>query len=37
MIRQKHFVLDGEVVVLDRDGVSDFDSFPSRKYYKGRL
>jgi bifunctional non-homologous end joining protein LigD len=25
-VRQKHFVLDGEVVVLDKDGVSDFDA-----------
>ena len=30
--RQKHFVIDGEVVVLGVDGVSDFDAFDSRKH-----
>jgi bifunctional non-homologous end joining protein LigD len=25
-LRQQHFVIDGEVVVLDEDGVSDFDA-----------
>jgi bifunctional non-homologous end joining protein LigD len=28
---ERHFVLDGEVVVLRADGVSDFDSLHSRK------
>jgi hypothetical protein len=27
-LRQKHFVIDGETVVLDREGVSDFDALP---------
>jgi bifunctional non-homologous end joining protein LigD len=31
---QKSFVLDGEVVVLDKDGVSDFDALHSRKHDK---
>jgi bifunctional non-homologous end joining protein LigD len=31
-LRQKQFVLDGEVVVLDKDGVSDFDALASRKH-----
>ncbi|UPK35560.1 DNA ligase [Bradyrhizobium sp. 186] len=31
-IRQKHFVLDGEAVVLGVDGVSDFNALHSRKY-----
>jgi hypothetical protein len=31
-LRQKHFVMDGEVVVLDKDGVSDFDALASRKH-----
>ena len=30
--RQKHFVIDGEVVVLGVDGVSDFDALHSRKH-----
>jgi ATP-dependent DNA ligase len=30
-LRQKHFVIDGEVVVLDKDGISDFDALSSRK------
>jgi bifunctional non-homologous end joining protein LigD len=33
-LRQKHFVIDGEMVVLDRDGVSDFDALASRKHDK---
>ncbi|MGY8676631.1 RNA ligase family protein [Bradyrhizobium sp. UFLA05-153] len=31
-IRQTHFVLDGEAVVLGVDGVSDFNALHSRKY-----
>jgi bifunctional non-homologous end joining protein LigD len=31
-LRQRQFVLDGEVVVLDKDGVSDFDALASRKH-----
>jgi bifunctional non-homologous end joining protein LigD len=30
-LRQKHFVIDGEVVVLDENGVSNFDALASRK------
>jgi bifunctional non-homologous end joining protein LigD len=30
----ERFVLDGEVVVLDKDGVSDFDALASRKHDK---
>lgn len=30
-IRQKHFVIDGEAVVLGVDGVSDFNALHSRK------
>jgi bifunctional non-homologous end joining protein LigD len=30
----KRFVLDGEVVVLKKDGVSDFDALASRKHDK---
>jgi ATP-dependent DNA ligase len=30
-IRQKHFVLDGEAVILGVDGISDFDALHSRK------
>ena len=30
--RQKHFVIDGEVVVLGVDGVSDFDALHLRKH-----
>jgi bifunctional non-homologous end joining protein LigD len=33
-LRQKHFVLDGEVVVLDKDGVSDFDALASHRHDK---
>jgi ATP-dependent DNA ligase len=36
-LHQKHFVIDGEVVVLDRDGVSDFDALASRKHDKRAL
>jgi bifunctional non-homologous end joining protein LigD len=32
-LRRKHFAIDGEVVVLDKDGVSDFDGLHSRKHY----
>jgi bifunctional non-homologous end joining protein LigD len=31
---EMHFVLDGEVVVLRPDGVSDFDALTSRKHDK---
>ena len=31
-IRQQHFVLDGETVVLNGDGISDFDALHSRKH-----
>jgi bifunctional non-homologous end joining protein LigD len=31
-IRQKQFVLDGEAVILDVDGISDFDALHSRKH-----
>jgi bifunctional non-homologous end joining protein LigD len=30
--RQKHFVIDGEAVVLGVDGISDFNALHSRKY-----
>jgi bifunctional non-homologous end joining protein LigD len=33
-LRQKSFVIDGEVVVLDKHGVSDFDALASRKHDK---
>jgi ATP-dependent DNA ligase len=33
-LRQKHFVIDGETVVLDREGVSDFDALRSGKHNK---
>jgi ATP-dependent DNA ligase len=33
-LQQKHFVIDGEVVVLDKDGVSDFDALASRRHDK---
>jgi bifunctional non-homologous end joining protein LigD len=33
-LRQKDFVLDGEVVVLDQDGVPDFDALASRQHDK---
>jgi len=31
-LRPKHFVIDREVVVLDKEGVSDFDALSSRKH-----
>jgi bifunctional non-homologous end joining protein LigD len=31
-LRQKHFVIDGETVVLDRDGVSNFDALHLGKH-----
>jgi bifunctional non-homologous end joining protein LigD len=31
---EKHFVIDGEVVVLKKDGVSDFDALASRQHDK---
>jgi bifunctional non-homologous end joining protein LigD len=31
-IRRRHFVIDGEAVVLGVDGVSDFDALHSRKH-----
>jgi hypothetical protein len=31
-VRQKHFVLDGEAVVLGTDGVSDFNALHSHKH-----
>jgi len=31
---QERFVLDGEVVVLDKDGICDFDALASRKQDK---
>src|SRR6476661_6131498 len=31
-LREKHFVIDGEVVVLDVRGVSDFGALHSRKH-----
>lgn len=31
---QDHFVLDGEIVVLNKDGVSDFDALRSRPHDK---
>jgi ATP-dependent DNA ligase len=33
-LRRKHFVIDGEVVVLDKYGVSDFDALASRQHDK---
>jgi bifunctional non-homologous end joining protein LigD len=33
-LRQKDFVLDGEVVVLNKEGVSDFDALASRRHDK---
>jgi bifunctional non-homologous end joining protein LigD len=33
-LRRKHFVIDGEVVMLDKDGVSDFDALASRRHDK---
>jgi ATP-dependent DNA ligase len=30
-LQPKQFVIDGEVVVLDKDGMSDFDALASRK------
>jgi bifunctional non-homologous end joining protein LigD len=32
--RQKHFVIDGEAVVLNKDGISDFDALASRRHGK---
>ena len=32
LLRQKHFVIDGEAVVLGVDGISDFDALVSRKH-----
>jgi bifunctional non-homologous end joining protein LigD len=31
-LRQQHFVIDSEAVVLDNDGVSDFDALRSGKH-----
>jgi bifunctional non-homologous end joining protein LigD len=31
-LRHEHFAIDGEVVVLDTDGMSDFDALASRKH-----
>jgi bifunctional non-homologous end joining protein LigD len=31
-LRQKRFVIDSDAVVLDKDGVSDFDALHSRKH-----
>ena len=31
-LRPEHFVIDGEVVVLAADGISDFDALASRKH-----
>jgi bifunctional non-homologous end joining protein LigD len=31
---EKHLVIDGEVVVLDKEGKSDFDSLRSRQHHK---
>jgi hypothetical protein len=36
-LRPKRFVLDGEVVVLDKDGVSDFDANTSAPAANSRL
>src|SRR5215469_6436529 len=36
-LRPKNFVIDGEVVVLNKDGVSDFDALSSRKHDKQAL
>jgi hypothetical protein len=36
-LRQEHFVIDGEVVVLDKDGISDFDALASRQHDKRTL
>jgi hypothetical protein len=33
-LRREHLVIDGETVVLERDGVSDFDALHSRKHDK---
>jgi ATP-dependent DNA ligase len=30
--RQKHFVIDGEAVVLGVDGISDFNALHARKH-----
>jgi bifunctional non-homologous end joining protein LigD len=36
-LRQKHFAIDGEVVVLDKDGMSDFHALASHKLDKQAL
>jgi ATP-dependent DNA ligase len=36
-LRPKHFVLDGEVVILDEEGKSDFDALSSHKQDKWAL
>jgi bifunctional non-homologous end joining protein LigD len=33
-LRPKHSVINGEIVVLDKNGVSDFDALHSRKHDK---
>jgi bifunctional non-homologous end joining protein LigD len=33
-LRQKHFVIDGEAVVVRPDGISDFDALASRRHDK---
>jgi bifunctional non-homologous end joining protein LigD len=33
-LRQEHFVIDGEAVVLPPDGISDFDALASRRHEK---
>jgi bifunctional non-homologous end joining protein LigD len=33
-LRERHFVIDGETVVLDGDGVSDFAAIHSRRHDK---
>ncbi|WP_247447720.1 hypothetical protein [Bradyrhizobium sp. 197] len=30
--RQKHFIIDGEAVILGIDGISDFNALHSRKH-----
>jgi bifunctional non-homologous end joining protein LigD len=36
-LRQKHFAIDGEVVVLDKNGISNFEALASRKYDRRAL
>jgi bifunctional non-homologous end joining protein LigD len=36
-VPEQHFVLDGEILVLRPDGVSDFDALHSRKHDKRAL